>query len=426
MSKKIYGKITIVVLMLIPILIWLAMQPLSSRFNNFFNFFRSVGQILGLEGMTLLSISFLLNSRLSFLENFFGGLDKMYITHKNVGTFAFVLILFHPLALAIKYLKDSPKQAVDFLLPKLDLAVSMGSLALILMAFLIILTFFVYLKYEKWNFSHKFLGVVLIFAIMHFLLIKSDVSNSNLLKYYLLILSLVGLSSYFYRTILGKGDLKKLNYFVEKVKMLNSDVVEITLKPENTRLNFKSGQFVFIQIFGDNFSKEKHPFTISSSPKEENLRFSIKMLGDYTSHLKNINEKTLVKIEGPYGRFFSETNKDEIWIAGGIGITPFISKIRNKISESKKIDLFYSVKEEKEILFSDEIKKYQDKNFASHFNCSSNQGHLNVKLIKEKLGEIKNKEIFICGPKAMADSLKEQFLKENVLSKNIHYEEFAL
>ncbi len=421
------GTAAILLLSFIPALIWALMRPLSERFADSYSIFSSIGQIFGLTGMAMLSLSFLLNSRLSFLEEYFGGLDKMYLSHHNLGTISFMLLLFHPVILALRFLSSSAKQALFFLLPGRNLAINFGIGTLSLMILLLILTFLVNLKYERWRFTHKFLGLVLVGAIVHMLLIPSDVSRSILLKGYLIGLSGIALISYSYRTLLGKSDRAKLRYHIKEINQLGSEILEIVLKPEGKHIQFIAGQFAFVKFLAEEMPKEQHPFTISSSPKEGQLRFSIKMSGDYTSTLKNLRPGMTAEIEGPYGRFFSVSAGEEVWIAGGIGITPFLSRARD-LKNNKQIDLFYSLRNKKDSFFVKELEEIarKNKNFRLHMHYTLEEGHINIKKIKNILRYMIGREVFICGPAGMMTSLKKQFTSEGFDRDHIHMEEFNL
>lgn len=103
---------------------------------------------------------------------------------------------------------------------------------------------------------------------------------------------------------------------------------------------------------------EPHPFTISSSPKEKNLRFTIRIAGDYTQYLYNhLRPGVIAVVEGGYGMMdYRRGGKEQIWIAGGIGVTPFLSWIRDMPQESgHDIDFFYTVRTKDEALFLSEI-----------------------------------------------------------------------
>lgn len=428
-GKKDIGSIAVIVLSLIPLVFWVTMQPLSTRFSTFTQTMTSLGQLFGLIGLAFFALTFLLNTRAKFLEDFFGGLDRMYIAHHTFGTIAFVLLLFHPLSLALKFLAISFRAAALFLIPGADLPVIFGEISLFMMEVLLIITFYIKLRYEKWRFSHTLLGIAFIAGFIHLLLIPSDVSRSPLLRIYMVSLALIGLASYAYRTILGKKLVSRYTYLVESVKRIRDNVVEITLNPEEERMNYLPGQFIFIGFEKGGVSREVHPFTVSSSPKEKNLRITVKASGDYTTTLPELKVGSVARVEGPFGRFTYKhyPDKEQLWLAGGIGITPFLSMAR-EMPAGKTIDLFYSVVKPEEAVFLEELEEISKKlkSFRVHLFVASKQGFLTAKYLQDQIPNLREREIFICGPKSMRDALTCQLEELGINGKYIHFEEFSL
>src|SRR6185436_20155034 len=97
-----------------------------------------------------------------------------------------------PVFLSVRYVTISLHEAATLLLPKIghinrqDLAIDFGMIAFWGLVILLIITFFVKLPYRIWFWTHRFLGVFFFFAGLHVLLITSDVSSDNFLRYYLL------------------------------------------------------------------------------------------------------------------------------------------------------------------------------------------------------------------------------------------------
>jgi predicted ferric reductase len=424
------GWIAFIVLSLLPIIFWSFSKPISTRFVSSTTTLTSLGQLTGLVGMAMFALTLILSSRLKFLENYFGGLNKVYIAHHIFGSIAFILLLFHPLILAGKFAQVSKKSVVLFLLPASNWSINFGIIALFLMVISLVLTFFIKLPYQIWKFSHKFLGLAFFFAALHSFFIPSDISRNPILRIYMLALVGMGMIAFIYRAILAKFFAKYFEYSVEEVKILAENVVEIIMSPKGKRINFTPGQFVFVSFVDNNISAESHPFSISSGVSEKNLRLTIKSLGDYTSQLRNLRPGALAKIEGPFGKFSYQNveNKNQIWIAGGIGVTPFLSMARSLENAEYKIDLYYCVNNEKEAIFFEELLKIsqQNPNFRIISFYAEKQGFIKAEFIQKISGDLNSKEIFLCGPPAMMKSLKEQFLKLKVSRKNIHSEEFRL
>ncbi len=422
------GLFFIVFLSALPLIFWASLKPISERFSSFPIALTSLGQIAGLTGMALFALALILSSRLKFFEDYFGGLDKLYFTHKTAGIAAFVFLLFHPLFLAGSYFFVSAREAALFLLPSDNWTLNFGIFSLLLMILLVILIFFVKLPYQVWKFSHKFMGLSFFLAGLHAFLVPSDISRAMPLKIYMFSLSFTGLVFYFYRAVLGKFLVKKTEYEVKSVRLLGGQIMEIEMLPKNQPIEFLSGQFVFVQFFQKGISREVHPFSIGSSPKNQTLKIAVKILGDYTAQLKNLKSGALAKVEGPFGKFFSRglSDKKQIWIAGGIGITPFLSKARAGDFD-REIDLYYCVNDEKEAVFLGELLEIS-KN-SNYFKAapffSSDRGFLTASLVEKSSG-LKGKDIFLCGPPLMMRNLKKQFKELGVPGENIHSEEFQL
>lgn len=432
--KNNLGWIIILILSFIPAIIWLNMLPWKERFADLPSTLTSLGQLTGLIGMTLFAISLILSARLKFFDQHLHGLNRVYINHHRYGAIAFILLLFHPLLLASKYLIFSLESAMVFLLPSSDWTINFGILSLLGMIILLILTFFVSLRYDFWKNTHKYLGLVFFLGGLHSFLITSDISRSTPLRWYVLTLSALGILIYIYHTLLGKITAKRYLYSVEAVNKLNDAVVEVVLSPFkiNEQLSYQAGQFAFVNFDDQRVGLEQHPFSFVSAPHEEQLRFAIKNLGDYTGTVSNLTKGTIAKIEGPYGQFsYTNTpNKKQIWVAGGIGITPFISMgmewaVRPDVAEYS-IDLYYCTKDEAELVLMNRLNEIttQHSNFRLIPFCATLKGRINAQVISDTSGGLDNKDIFVCGPPIMMQSLREQFIQLGIKKQNIHSEEF--
>jgi predicted ferric reductase len=427
--KRNIGWITVAILAVVPILRWFFVGPLNFRFIDLNATATSLGQIIGLLGMILFSINLILSSRLKIIDKYFDGLPDVYSIHHKIGAISFCLLLAHPLFLVVKFFSFSIKSAVMFFVPQGD-AVSFGIYALALMIALMVLTFYIKLKYHIWKFSHKFMVLVFVFAILHNLFITSDISRDLFLRYYIFTFAFVALILGFYQAFLSKIFNRHLEYNVMSVVKLNENVLQIGLEAKDRELKFIPGQFVFIRFLGEGVSSESHPFTISSIPEDGKLEFNIKFLGDFTSQLKNLKEGDRAMISKPYGKFsYKEFKaKEQIWIAGGIGVTPFLSMARSlPKNSSQKIDLYYCIKNEKEIILKNELDllSQQKSNFNIYYWMSEGKDFITANNILELSSGVISKEIFLCGPVSFMESLRLQFVKLGVKNNNIHWEKFS-
>ncbi|MFA6072588.1 MAG: ferredoxin reductase family protein [Candidatus Woesearchaeota archaeon] len=426
---KRFDIIIVVLFVLITLTIWGFMMPLTERFFDYGTSMHSLGQITGLIGTVLFALSLLLTTKLKFVENTSSGLDKTYKLHHIIGAISFMVLLFHPILLVVKFIPDNWALAATYLWPSSSWAVNFGIISLVSMIVLLVLTFYVKLNYKSWKISHTYLGWAFVIACLHIFLITTDISRSNLLKAWMIFVCAIGLLSFFYGSYFKNLLKKQFKYSVEDVKK-SGPFTTIIMKPKNKEMKYKAGQFIFVKFDAEDF-KESHPFTIASAPNnKKEIRLVIKSLGDYTSKINELPKGATATIDGPYGKFnFMKENKDQIWIAGGVGVTPFLSfaqSLNDNNKFKKKIDMYYCTRDEKEQIYADELKSVANKN--KNFNliefCASTKGQINAELIDKTL-KIKDKAIFLCGPPQMMNSLKSQFLKAGVKKRNIFMEDFG-
>lgn len=446
------GWIIIVFLCALPVVRWFMLNPAGEAFSSFTSGLISFGRLTGLVGFMLYAINLVLSIRRRWLENLFGGLNRVYIAHHLTGGIALVLIMFHPVFLALRYVELSTlstfRDAAHYLLPRAlhfdstyydvqeAVAINNGIIAFIGMVGLLFITFFVKLPYRIWVFTHKFLGVAFIFAGLHTIMVASDVYRDAPLKVYFILWTIIGFGAFIYRSILGSMFIRRAPYRVGEVAVLPGNVVTVGLQPIARPIDFKPGQFVFVRFLwseDNDVSSELHPFSIASEPNPTGaMRLYMKALGDYTVSLKRLTPGTIAEIEGAFGRFMPWRFKDapQIWIAGGIGITPFLSAARSYGPDKPPVQLFYSVQTRPELIDQAALAEFLPKTYAQFtyfpYVKEEQPGYLSATYVNEQSGGVKGKEIFICGPPPMMKSMRAQLRALGVPNDKIHSEEFSM
>jgi len=216
----------------------------------------------------------------------------------------------------------------------------------------------------------------------------------------------------------------------------------ITLKFElnkKSKPSFIPGQYVIVYIKGQ-LGPEGKAYTISNTPSDKFLAVTVKKIGRFSTMLHELKVGSAVTIEGPMGYFYPDKNSKElVFLAAGIGITPFLSIIRtyakNNLLKDKKIYLFYSNKTQKDVAFFEELNKFSEDNknikifyyltrqkiedkYVKEFN------RIDIKSIKDKLDHLDHKDYFICGPIRFVMDIRKMLLDKNMSELNIHTESF--
>jgi len=395
----------------------------------------SLTQISALLGTMLFVWSMILSTRLDFLESWFGGLDKVYKVHRRVSSVGAVLILIHPVTLVVSNLQIGLKY---FLPIHNQNPLNLGIYAFWIFAVTILLTLFIHrinLPYHIWKHSHKFLNLAMILTLLHVVMIRSDTSLFIPLGLWMNIMVGFGVASGLYMSFFYEHFGPKYKYEVVNIKRYDG-VHDVYLKPSGKKLSYKLAQFAYVSFYSDTISKEAHPYCITSLPEENLLRFSIKELGDYTKTLGGLKIGDTASAWGPYGRLgerFKSNSKDAVFVAGGIGVAPFLSMFKKaSLSENELLtSLFYCTKYKNEASFDSELQKLADKNGNLKYcnQCSrepDSGGHLSIKQIRKCINDIKNTVIYLCGPTKMMLQIKHDLKTIGIPDRNIVLEDFEM
>jgi predicted ferric reductase len=401
-----------------------------------------VGRGTGIIGAQLFAFSLVLSVRHRFIEYFFGGLDKLYIIHHRVGVFAFVFLAVHPFALAAYMLDGSVEDLMMYLMPfgeASTYAKNFGIYALLAVFVLLFLTFYgMIFSYKTLKNAHRFMGAAFFLGFLHIFYTADSAAtlrNDPVLLYSCLGMATLGILAFVYRTLLGSFLVPHFKYTVSAVETIGQGLFEITLSPVGKKfMKHLPGQFAMLTFKNSKIvPDEEHPFTLSSAPRENgDVRFSIKALGDWTSLLGGLIIGTKATLEGSFGEFYyGYGTKAQIWVAGGIGVTPFVAFTEDLLKQDSidyTIDFYYSVRSEKDGAYKDLFDQLAKKHpsFHFHFMPSDVAGYVTGDGIVKELSDAKTRDIFVCGPPPMMAALTGSLVASGVSSHHIHSEKFSL
>ncbi len=424
MRKNQLGNVVIVTLVIINVVLYLVFPPRYDGDPTYWT--RVIAEIFSSSAMVLMSVGFVLANKPRWLESFFGGLDKMYKSHKTAGLTAMLFLAMHFFTIPLRADPYSPGRLL-------------GKFAILGFAVLILLTLaprvpiiggYIRLAYHHWRFTHQFIGLFFIIGFVHMLQVDNISKGAPIPNLYWNIIVYIGMAAYIFKELIAPFIRRGHGYTVAAANKLNPSTLEVVLKPDTHKAPQTAGQFMFVSFPGDKVLSEPHPFTVSSAPGEGNLRLSIKSSGDWTKHLyEHLKPGMAARVDGCFGRLnYKASGPKQIWIAGGIGVTPFLSWMRDFDGEPPaEIDFFYTVRADSDAIFSNEFTaaaaKY--KRFRSTINVSSKDGSLTMDRIAKSLqGEVAERHVYMCGPVPMIEAFKKQFLEKGVPVGNIHFEEF--
>jgi predicted ferric reductase len=377
---------------------------------------RVAGEVFASWVLTVLALNLLMTTRARWIERIFGGLDKMYTIHRRAAVIAVVLLIIHFVII--------PK-SVDFHAGK-----PLGIAAIVLILIGVILSAAPPLKrkipYHRWLPMHRLMGLFFAVGVAHAFLAPTLLSELVFIRAYVFVVAIAGVGAWLYRAFFYRLINRPLSCVVDQVQDKGSGTLEVLLKSSGKPFDYRPGQFAFV-TFPTSGSKEAHPFTISNGPSST-LRFTIKALGDYTSTLADkLDVGQPATVDGPFGHFTRHDiqGKRQIWIAGGIGITPFLA-LCDELNPDTEVDLYWSVKDASEAVYDQELRERQEKNSAFRYHPwhSDKQGFLTAKELGNE-AELSNCDVLICGPSGLRDALIGQLKEMGVSKRRVHFEEFS-
>jgi predicted ferric reductase len=429
------GPTTIGVLVAGLAVLWIVARPAGEPTGSY------VGQLLGAEAILLLSIGLVLISTLPWVEEWFDGIDRAAIWHRRLAITGLVLLAPHVLLSANPHGTSlgGPLGAIGAIglvslalwaiLPRWQSVVPSPLRGLVIAARDAPVARDVrriFGGYDRWRALHRTTGLFVAAGFAHGVL-DGTPFHSAVLRWSYVAIGGVGVGFYVYRELLARYFMSLHDYQVDAVCEIEEGLVEVAMRPIGRAVHFVPGQFAMVYLEAKD-GWHRHPFTISSAPQERVVRVTVKALGDYTSRLQELIEPGMpAVIGGPHGRFSHRRGTDhQVWIAGGVGVAPFLSWLRALDGDlPHRVDFFYSA--DGEAPFADEIREIADRHASLHAHLIDTgvEGRLTPeRVLATADGDSKGLSVFMCGPKAMLRSFQTQLRLAGVPSRRIHREYF--
>lgn len=376
-------------------------------------------QYLGTLALILMAWAQIMATRVTGVEALMGPMDRVYVLHKWSGIVAMTAILLHDTI-------DADMDGIGRETALTEIAETLGELSLYGLLVLVVISIATFIPYHLWRWTHKAMGGFFIAGTIHYLFILKPFSNASPLGLYVSAICGLGVLAYAV-TLLPLALRRSAEYEVSHVRSTGG-ATEITMTPTGRPLRFAPGQFA-VFTFAARGLTEPHPFSLSApSASDGSLQITVKALGDFTHQLgRDLTPGTPLRVQGPFGRFQrrAPSKAAEIWVAGGIGITPFLAwaeALPDTLPEP--VTLFWCVRSRAEAPQIERVEAAANRvsNLTVHILTSDTGERLTADRIAATAnGPLK---LWFCGPAGLRRALQSGLARHGVSARDIHYEEY--
>ena len=402
-------------------------------------FHQELASGLGILAFAMILMEFVLSGRFKNVSNGIG-MDVTMRFHQMMARVALAFALLHPfLYRSTPVGGPRPWDPTRQLVITTDISdLSSGIAAYLLLPSLVLLaigrTKLDY-KYETWRLMHG-IGALLIAALLlHHTVYAGRYGSQPVMTGVWLAMTAISVGSLCYVYLLAPLRDKTRAWRVTSVNQVTPKQWELTVAPDgHAGLDYRAGQFVWLNVGHNSFSMKENPFSIASAPAAgPEVSFMIKEFGDFTRTVGQIKPDTVAYLDGPYGSLSVEGRSEPgiALIAGGVGLAPVLGILRQLrlTHDPRKVKLVYGNRSVDQIAYREELGQENVTLVLSGppEDWQGETGFVDGALLDRVFSrqELKDWVFVVCGPPIMMDLVEDHLLKRDTPSDRILSERFS-
>lgn len=398
-----------------------------------------LGRSTGLLAANLCIVQVMLLARTPLIERIFG-LDRLAKWHRDIGHFTFHLMLAHVVFISIGYamLTSTSVWSGFFDTVLSDRYFLMAFASLVCFVGVVVSSIRLArqkLQFETWYFIHLYAYLGIALYMPHQFLRGEDFVDHRLSQMYWWTLYLIMIIAILYRVGAPIYRYFSCPMYVENVIQESNDTVSIYIVGKNLdRLGAQSGQFFYWRFLCRGLWWQSHPYSLSAPPWEGFFRITVKNLGDGSAETANLVPGTRVMCEGPFGALTATRRSRSLvlLIGAGVGITPIRALLESLPARPGDITMLYRARNNTDVIFGSEFEQLvEERAIDAHLILGRTSDYefdrrpFAPLQIRRLVPDVVDREIYLCGPKAMMDDVFQSLKRLGCEPEQVHYEDFA-
>ncbi len=419
------------------IFLWWLQTP-AARLEHLADEYIMGAQLTGLLGAYLLLIEVALMARIPWLERRIG--SWLATLHRGLGAYLILLLAAHMALVIVGYsmsLQAPPSEVVKSIFRTYPyvLMATAGFGLLVAIGVSSMKHLRQRLGYDRWHTVHLVAYPAAVMAFFHQISLGAQFTRNQYAKdTWIAVHVVVAAAILLYRVVIPVNRTLKYRLRVVGVVVESPDTVSIYVGGTNLeRLGAQAGQYFRWRFLGRGLWHQSHPFSLSAAPTNGVLRLTVKGVGNYTRRLKRrIRPGMRVIADGPYGAFTADLRRRQrvLLVGGGVGVTPLRAIAETLDGGAGDVIFLQRASTEADLLMVDELGRMHAEGRLTYIPVLGKRGKtprldpMAPHRLRELIGDLDEREVFICGSPSMARSTIRNLRKAGVSWRRLHTELF--
>jgi len=404
----------------------------------------AIGRLAALWSADLLLLQVLLVARVPWVERAFGH-DTLARWHRWTGFASFHLLLAHVALALIAYARrdetDLLREAWLLLVAYRSMFFAVAALAaLILVVVTSVRGVRRRMRYESWHLLHLYAYLGVAFALPHEFVLGSDFDQPVARTYWWTLYVVAAASTFVFRLGLPVWRTLRHRLTVDHVVTEAPGLVSVYLSGRRLdRLPVRAGQFFVWRFLDGTGALRGNPFSLSGPPRGNQLRITVKTVGDGSRRVAELRPGTRALIEGPYGRMTATTYSGGpvTMLACGVGVTPLLALLWDLPYGLGKATLVYRTRHPHEVAFVHELDQLAESRgvrliplvgpraAAGSWLPAAYPEYSDVEALLSLAPDIAGHDVYVCGPDPWTAAVLRAARRAGVPTARLHRERFG-